>query len=400
MSRHFFLIAILCLAPSIAAAQQRLDVVDQQSSLTVRSKLPVPVAVMIAPVNRSQSASTFVVVDASGSANVKKPGSGSYALSKMEPVSWTIASTQEPRCVANLSAQQVKASIANLRATLDRLSAQRDVETEQLAAIATQITATELDQEEDVRNFQRYNAFNMEVRRQYFRDNPYGQAYAEQDFNQDIEDTFNAFASLNRMFAAGDDSKRTAIYNEVKYLEPLAQGADGALTMLREEFARSAEQAKTGSGFMNMLVEKLESNKPTFATDIAVSGAAKRTCPKAAGIEDYVEVTARSQDPRLAIALGEVSFDKGGSQRTVFRKLKGSDRWIAPIYWPADASKSEVKLRAGNKWQKVASLQPGRPSMTETRKQAEKNIENVKKRYKTLKFRAEGGDGVKTIIVP
>ena len=35
-----------------------------------------------------------------------------------------------------------------------------------------------------------------------------------------------------------------------------------------------------------------------------------------------------------------------------------------------------------------------------TRAAAESNIKGVKKRYQTLKFRAEGGDGLKTIIIP
>ena len=382
-------------------AGAQVTVTAQQNMLRVDNRVAVPFVVTLTPTTGTAGRAAFGAVAASATADVRRPSNVEYRVSRLEPVSWTIPITAAPRCNSTGPRTDVRAEIARLRQQLATLSAAREDQAAEQAALATQIAAMEITMATDALNQKRYNAFAMEVRRQYFRDNPQGQAYAEQDFNEDVEDLVNSMMQLNKMFGAADDAKRSAIADEVRYLEPFATGADSALQKLNDEYARSAELARTGGSMLGLLVDRLGDEPVEFSTAVDVAGTARRTCTAAAGVEDWIEVAATPADPRTAALLGEIQFDRGGRHPVVFRRLKGTDRWIASFFWPPEAAKATAKARIGKRTITLASgLQPGRATLADTRAAAESNIRNVKKRYQTLKFRAEGGDGIKTFIIP
>ena len=382
-----------------AAAGAQVTVTSRQGALHVDNRVAVPFVVVLTAKDGAAGA-VVGAVGAATTAEIRRPSGAEYQISRLEPVSWTIPITAAPRCAAAGPRADVRAEIARLRQHLATLSAAREQEAGEQAALATQIAQMEITMANEDRNQRRYNAFAMEVRRQYFRDNPNGQAYAEQDYNEDVEDFINSMAQLNKMFGAADDAKRSAIADEVRYLEPFALGADSALRQLGAEFARSRDQGRTGAGAMKLLARQLRDEAPT-APGVEIAGSARRTCAAPAGVEDWIEVEATPADPRTAVLIGEVQFDKGGRHDVVFRRLKGTERWIAALYWPPDAGSAKVKAQVDRRTVTVASeLRPGRPTLAETRAAAESNIKSVKKRYQTLKFRAEGGDGLKTIIIP
>jgi hypothetical protein len=389
------------LLPRPVAAQQAgaLTLRDAPGSVVIGSALPVAVAVMLTD-DGTEGRHASVVVPARGTATLPRRATSTYRIVRMEPINWTVPIRNAPRCQGDTGARAEH--LAALRRDVARLTANTEEEAERRSTLATQIAQLEIDAERDRRNTERYNALAMEIRRQYFRDNPTGTAYEEQDRQQATEDFATTLAELNTVFAAGDDAKRGALDTEATHLRALAAQGDSALERLRVQFGRADEHARAGLAFLRLVSEQLQARPAGSGTQVRVTGPLRRSCSGAAGVEDYLELTAVPTDPRTNVILAEARFNGGVVQQTAFRRVEETDRWVATVFWPVRGEQVQVRVHTdGAGWQRVdGAVSPGRLSLENSRRETERAIAEVRRQASQARFRAEGGDGVKTIIIP
>ena len=392
------------LAPALLGAQARspLDVSDVGPSVELRSAMPVAVVVTMAATASRDAARIPVLVPARGTATVKKPApAATYSAAGLEPVSWLVPRSEAPRCSAPRTDAQLRERTREIDARLADLRAvSAQSEAEQMA-LATEAAQLQIEQRWDSVYTLRYNAYDTEVRRQRLEMLPWDTSYEAQDRQNARDDAIASIVDANSMFTAADDAKRSAAGNEADQLKSIVDASDAMLKTMREDVERSSALARSGAQGLKLLADALAKVPAEFSAPLAVRGSASRLCAGAAGVEDWVVFTASPADARQAVVLGEVKFDRGGSHPVVFRRVKGSDRWTGAIHWPADAERATLRARVGGDWTTLAAdLTPGRASLVRTREQAEASAARVKKKYKSARFREQGGDGVKTMVIP
>jgi hypothetical protein len=394
----------LCLIPAGLAGQQSpLRLTEEAKVVSVENTLSLPFVVMIAP-RTGEARSLSAHLAAKASAVFRKDAQASYAIRRAVPISWTVplSVAQAPQCQTGLSRDQVNASLAALRGELDKIS-MAGAEADRQISLASQIAQLEIDARRDARYTERFAQTKMEWRRQMQRDFPLivNEQYRKEDQRAEFDETVNQLLEMNELFVAADYKKRSILRDEADILKALVANADVARLAMRDGVAAAAEEAKAGSDFLALIAEHHQKVTPEFNTGVQIQSGVTRACKGAAGVEDFISFTATPSETRNAVVLAEVRFDKGGTQKTTFRRVGTTNRWMASVYWPAEANSLQVRVRSGKDWQNVdGSVSTGRLSLAETNKALEKNIEQLKKRYKTVKFRADGGDGVKTMIIP
>jgi len=73
---------------------------------------------------------------------------------------------------------------------------------------------------------------------------------------------------------------------------------------------------------------------------------------------------------------------------------------VLHIYWPPDAHRATLKFTDSHGRTVARRLNLGRLSLHESADEARKRLDDAKKKYKNARYRAEGADQIKTIIVP
>lgn len=395
-------LALVGLAPVALAAQARspLAIADAGRDVAITSTLPIPVVVTLAAPASRDAARVAVFVPGSGSAKARKPApEQQYAPAEVEPVSWVVGRMQAPRCGAprgdvqlGQRAREIDAQLAQLR----QEGARNEVEQ---AALATEEMNLKFEQRWDSVYTNRYNAMEMI----WVKEFPLvvGEQYAARERERAREDAVEQLGEMVAVFAMADDAKRSAIYREESRVEEVSKAADEMLLSVRTELTRADAMARAGARAQSVLADALGDARGDLRDDVSLARGASRLCSGGAGIEDWISFQGTTSDPRQMVVLGRAKFDAGDAHPIVFRRVKGTDRWMGAVYWPVDATRLAVEARLGGTMRNIANdITPGRTSLGAMHRDAEKRAASLHRRLKNLKFRHEGGDGVKTIFVP
>lgn len=401
-ARRALALAAVAALPAIAGAQPRtpLTVTDAGRDVELTSALPVPVVVTLASPASRDAVRMAALVPAKGRATARKATAGQqYAAVALEPVSWVVGRNEAPLCQVPRTDAELKQRNREIEARLADLRREGARNEEEQAALATAEANLRYEQRWDSVYTTRYNAWEMEWVKQF----PLvlGPAYEQRERERAKEDSYAALGQMVAVFSEADDAKRSAIWTEANNLEPLVAASDSMLKVMSAELTRSSTIARAGAQGLATLADAMADERRGFEDAVAGTETARRACAGAAGIEDWIVFRGTPRDPRQAVVLGEAKFDRGGSHPMVFRRVKGTDRWIGAVYWPTDATRLTVDARVDGRTRTIGrELTPDRPSLAAMREDARRGASRLKKRLRDLKFREEGGDGVKTIYVP
>lgn len=401
-ARHALALAAVAALPALADAQSRspLLVTDAGRDVELASTLPVPVVVMLAAPASRDAVRMAAVVPAKGRATTRKATAGhQYAAVALEPVSWVVGRNDAPVCQVPRTDAELKQRNREIEASLASLRREGARNEEEQAALATAEANLRYEQRWDSVYTTRYNAWEMEWVKQF----PLvlGPAYEQRERERAKEDSYAALGQAVMVFAQADDAKRSAIWSEVNNLEPLVAASDSMLKVMNAELARSQSIARAGARGLELLAGAMGDERKNLDDAVTATEGARRACAGAAGIEDWIAFRGTPRDPRQAVVLGEAKFDRGGSHPVVFRRVKGTDRWVGAVYWPTDATRLAVEARIDGRDRVIArELTPGRASLVAMRDDAQRTAGRLKKRLRNLQFREEGGDGVKTMMIP
>lgn len=395
-------LAAVAALPALGGAQPRtpLVVTDAGRDVELTSTLPIPVVVMLAAPASRDAVRMAAVVPARGRTTTRKGTAGhQYAAVALEPVSWLVGRNEAPLCQVPRTDAELKQRNLEIEASLASLRSEGARNEQEQAALATAEANLRYEQRWDSVYTTRYNAWEMEWVKQF----PLvlGAAYEQRERERAKEDSYAALGQMVAVFAEADDAKRSAIWSEANTVAPLVAASESMLKAMNAEIARSNAIAGAGARGLELLASALGAERKELDDAVTVSGAASRACAGAAGIEDWISFRGTPRDARQAVVLGEAKFDRGGSHPIVFRRVKGTDRWVGAVYWPTDATRLSVEARVDGRERVIArDLAPGRASLVAMRDDAGRSASRLKKRLRELNFREEGGDGVKTMMIP
>lgn len=227
------------------------------------------------------------------------------------------------------------------------------------------------------------------------------QVQNERSRNQAIEDV----ADMAQAYSMAAEAKLEVIEREKELYEPLYRNAKQALIFLRQDMKNFGAEVQAGTAFLDNTYQALQTLPEAAAqsaTSIRVTSGPRRLEDGPSGLRDLVEIRADAPE-MLSVLLAEVQFDRGDTQRTFFRRMAHSDRWVARIYWPLSAASARLSVHVPGAVQRARlddAISPGRPSMADSFQLAEKSMNAVIKKYKETSFRAEGADSIKTVPIP
>ena len=277
----------------------------------------------------------------------------------------------------------------------------------QKLALATEAAELWLEQRRDERDAYRNDPLRSEIQRQAMAldrtQNDFlrrQQVQNERQRNELIEDV----GDMALAYSMADEAKREVLLQEKDLYEPLYKNAKSALVFLHQDMKNALAELQVGRDFLDNAFQSLRGLPPneSIASEVSVSSRPRRVRTDVPGLKDLVEVEATGPIS-LAVLLAETRFDRGGSQKTFFRRIGKSNRWVARIYWPLSATQAEFRIMVPGQTQwtpSIGSVQAGRPSLEDSFQRAEKSMNNVIKKYKETTFRSEGADNIKTIPIP
>jgi hypothetical protein len=201
------------------------------------------------------------------------------------------------------------------------------------------------------------------------------------------------------------ETKISVLEDEKALYEPLFINAKKALVFLSSRKKNFKTEIEAGALFLRVTHQALVA--AAYASEVApanveVLGPPRRLADTPSGLKDLVELRVKAPEG-VSVLLAEADFNGGGNQKTFFRRLAQSDRWIARVYWPLSANSVKFKVQAPGATQPVevpGEALAGRPAMSTSFELAEKSMKVVIKKYKETSFRAEGADSIKTNPIP
>lgn len=399
---------LLALCAGATNAQNRVELREVGGGFEVANGLQVPIVAFVVGRDREGQIAEAVSV------GVTAQGSRAVGRLRGDVVrieDWEVVHLGAPRqkLPANFSRKLLGAVAASdpgrTKAQLKELEISESGLGGEKIALAAEEAQLFLEQRNDERQTFRQDPLRMELERQAAEvDNSYAgamrrlQVQNERSRNQAFEDV----ADLAMAYSMAAEAKIEVIERERDLYKPLYDHAKQALVFLRQDIKNFGAEVEAGVTFLNSTSQALQALPGAEGAEIAVQGEVRRLADGPSGLRDLVEIRADAP-PSLSVLLAEVQFDRGGTQKTFFRRMAGSDRWVARLYWPLAAASAQFSVQAPGGARRVrvgGRVSPGRPSMNDSFELAEKSMNAVIKKYKETSFRAEGADNIKTVPIP
>ena len=151
------------------------------------------------------------------------------------------------------------------------------------------------------------------------------------------------------------------------------------------------------------VVREMQSSVSQPGTDVAITvTGVRRACSGSANVSDVFEADITgAQD--LSVAIAEVDFDAGSSMEVLVRRIRGTDRFVGRMAWPAEASVARVSVRPLGSARATAvtgAIATGRAPLTSLVVAMAQQAEQARKKYNETRNRAKGSDHIKTMVIP
>jgi hypothetical protein len=392
--------ALLLLAPGLGQAQKvRVD--QANGRVKVSNGLPARIAVLLISYG-PRGAEEYVtgVVDANGSTELRARGHSPYVLARIEPLHARVGTTATAGmdCDTRAVARTLPLRGDSLRATLDHLNLEGTREAEEEIAVASQLAQAELQQHLDelqLKSFMYHSLREADTASDWSD----VQRRNKEDSDQQRDQLIGQMAYTALAHDEELQAKLRVLDRQADAMQKVAEQADSAIQLV-DGMARGAQvEAEGGRALDELVYREMSALHERGAVTLDDPGELARVCAEAATVSDWIRVHA-SADRSRSIALAHVEYDNGGAHVAPLRRVAGSDEWVLHLYWPSSARRVTVRFTdaAGHSLERRLDL--GHQPLRQSVDAAHKRLEEIKKKYKNTRYRAEGGDQLKTIIVP
>jgi hypothetical protein len=213
------------------------------------------------------------------------------------------------------------------------------------------------------------------------------------ELTSDIVDVALAWSEVN-------DVRLSNLLDDANTLEPVLTEARLALKIREDDFASSGILYRAGQEFVTAAARELDRIAGTVDTAMTLRGRVEQPCLTAGTVDDSLRITIERPTSSMAL-LAELSFDRGASQVTVLRRIESSEGWEGRMFWPLDATSAAVRVRlpGSKRWSSVSGRVTNRAPAGVVVAQARAAVRKIDKKLKDAKFRAVGGDNIKTIWI-
>jgi hypothetical protein len=396
--------ALLAASSMPAHAQGSVELSGSGGSTTVRNGLPRPVLVLV----RDDGSSTiprFVVVDvpARGSASIPA-GVTRPALQRFEMMAGDVTRRTPPASAcARKTGDGVLPAIQQLEREYQSLRMEGSAEAEAAIEIATELAQLRFARIRDSLSVLRSDPVELAARQMYLRDaTPQQRAAArDEESQEDLNATIAEVGLAAFAYAEAAEAKYAILERDAEAAKAKLESMEQAVTAFKGKRSALTQLEQAQGKFEAMLVRSIDEGaveSPALEGVVAVD----RACDAPPDVSDDVDVTV-SADSRLATLILAADFNEGGRREFVVRRVKGTDRFTGQVQWPTTASQASVKVRAPGSREfakRSFTLKTGRDSFATLESKLEKRLAAARKNYKGARFRAEGGDHIKAVILP
>jgi hypothetical protein len=200
-----------------------------------------------------------------------------------------------------------------------------------------------------------------------------------------------SLSSLADELSAKEAAKRQILKDEIDAMLPVLSDLKVKLTEIQNLIQDRSREVNFGAAFSTKLYDAIESKKEGSPEYFDLLSSPIRLCDGFV-VEDYIRIEIRSSGTSQAF-LAQVEFDGGKSQKTVFRHVKGTQSWVARLFWPNDVSVAKVKVRSvsGGVWKAApGSIGINATSPLKAKRSLENAVRRIQKEYDSKKSRTLG----------
>ena len=177
---------------------------------------------------------------------------------------------------------------------------------------------------------------------------------------------------------------------EATLIKPFVDQMTSLKAILEAQRKDGDSLATAGSRFGEIAARQLEpamthpgNNRPASAT---------RLCGKPAAVQDFVAIAPAEGATAISPIVLQVRYENGDTARAVcYPTTPNSSAWLGSIYWPPDARRAAISVRAEGATVDLGTIDAGRESVRAALKTVEASLSNAKKKMKEAKWLSKGG---------
>lgn len=389
--------ALLCVAATISLQAQGGNAPHLDASGMFVNPSPVPVAVLL--VHRQgdvMDRRTVLQIEAHGQVTAGMPAGST--VENLVPLDAAMPLPRPPTCSAGAGSMRLTPSLVHeemaVRAHADAANAR---DQEQLASARA---AIELEQYFDEARTERSDPLRAELHSELVRDaSPQGAAQIarndqQQQNQQVLADTLAMVVANGQAISAHSE----AAVQEAQALHAMVESKAAYLVHLNAVYEATQAMVNAGRTLNDTSAARLHSAEALGRTQFEKVSNFGRVCSGAALNRDMLAVTADAPGP-LSVLLATAHFDHGGEEHLVFRRVRGTEQWIASIYWPLEAARATVRMDAAPR-KPLGEVNAGRRSVKDELASTHKALAPLKRAERSARYASEGGDEGKTVILP
>lgn len=401
--RRAYTIALIvaCAITTRGANAQKVRISQSGGRLTVTNGLPARIAALVIAYGK-QGAEDYatIVVDANSTADVQVRNANPYVLSRIEALHKRVGATGSAQltCDTRMAANTLPLRADSLRATLERLRLEGTPEAEQELDAATQLVQVELQQHLDELKLKslQYAALRQNDTSSSWQDT---QRRNKEDSDQQREQLVGQMAYTAFAHDEEVQAKLSLLTRQADAMQKVAEQADAAMQLIDGMYRGARVEAAAGAALDALVRREMPDMSAKNAGSLEDVAAPTRACNTAGMVGDWIRVHATAERERsIAFVLAE--FDNGDRDVVPARRISVSDDWIARLYWPPEAHRVTLTFADSTGHKTSHRLDLGHASLRDASDAARKRLEDVKKNYKNARYRAEGADQIKTIVIP
>jgi hypothetical protein len=177
---------------------------------------------------------------------------------------------------------------------------------------------------------------------------------------------------------------------EATLIQPFVDQMTALKTLLEAQRKDGDSLATAGSHFGELAARQLElaitgpgNNRPASAT---------RLCGKPAAVQDFIAVTPAAGATAVSPIVLQIKYENGDTSHAVcYPTTPASTAWLGSIYWPPDARRAAISVRAEGATVDLGTIDAGRENVRAALKTVETSLSNAKKKLKEAKWLSKGG---------
>ena len=384
----------------LVMAQEAVGVNAEGSTLRFFNRLPVRIAILAIARDTTGASNDYVtlIVDSSSEASVpRRKSSETYVIVRTEAVHRAIGlhATTLP-CDMGESGAALLGRITALKEQLEHLRLEGTP-----AAAAYVEAATKLAQL-DLKRLQN----EMEMRHLDFETSQLTPAATWQGLMRQererreewTEQRIGQWLGLAMAFSGSQEARNNVLAKQADAEAELATRVESAAVMVRRRADAAELEAQAGRAFNRMVAATL--GKPTqLPLDPVLQQSVRLACQHASAVTDVATIRLATTSSIRALG-AHFEFDRGGSDRVIFRRITDSDVWLGTFYWPTNAHTVSVTLDDTSPRMTLGSITADRPPLADVADEVSRTADEIRRASRETRFRSKDGDRLKSIIIP